>query len=562
MLTAVIYDLLGPSSFFGLCILLTILSSVIYMFCSSIFGDTVKFPKSLPLIRERPSSSRFSIRTRLSYYLNCTSMYNEIWKKISQFSSKGIPVLAPSLGSRKEIFLPHKSIKWFMSQPKEVLGMWEGFNEVFQLRHSLGHEKYMLDTWAVDVSRRVMTQDLEEFIDPMREELELAINSILGMDTETWKPLDLKDTMRTIINRSASRFVVGLPLCRDDGYLNSSLNSIESIVSAAGALGIMPSFIRPLLGRLSTYTALKRLESRCRTVLQDRFAHIAKNPDDRSQDPVDLLQRMLRVASVNRPEEMNVPSMIRRLVMANLGFIFQAGFAGTNVIRNILESDPKHDTINILREEAQRFRDASGGDPSHLWTRSNISRMIFADSAARETLRIHTFTSRAMVRQVMVDGLHSDTGMPLPRGSLLSFVSQPMHTDPDHFPDPHSYEPFRFVKLRNEEDIRAKEASQQPDQNDEFADKARNDAGGNWNPHAFISTARLLIFGRGRTSCPGRFLVEFQLKILIYNLMLNYDIRFADEIDQRPTNIWICEFLFPRKGVKILVKRRTGTHDI
>lgn len=91
--------------------------------------------------------------------------------------------------------------------------MWEGFNEVFQLRHSLGHEKYMLDTWAVDVSRRVMTQDLEEFIDPMREELELAINSILGMDTEAWKPLDLKDTMRTIINRSASRFVVGLPLC-------------------------------------------------------------------------------------------------------------------------------------------------------------------------------------------------------------------------------------------------------------------------------------------------------------------------------------------------------------
>lgn len=100
-----------------------------------------------------------------------------------------------------------------VSQPNNVLGMWDAFNEMFQLHHSLGHDKYMLDTWGVDVSRRALTHELEDFIQPVHEELQLAVDSILGMDTDNWKTLDLMGTMRMIINRAGSRFAVGLPLC-------------------------------------------------------------------------------------------------------------------------------------------------------------------------------------------------------------------------------------------------------------------------------------------------------------------------------------------------------------
>jgi hypothetical protein len=122
-------------------------------------------------------------------------------------------VLVPTLGTRKDIFLPHSSIKWVLSQPANILGMWEAFNEMFQLSHSLGHEKYMLDTWTVDVARNVLTQDLEDFIDSMWEELQLAIDDYFGLDTDNWRTVDLLETVCKVINRTSSRFAVGLSLC-------------------------------------------------------------------------------------------------------------------------------------------------------------------------------------------------------------------------------------------------------------------------------------------------------------------------------------------------------------
>lgn len=89
--------------------------------------------------------------------------------------------------------------------------MWEAFKETFRLSHSLQHEKYMLNIWAVDVTRHILTRDLDILIVPAGEELELAIER---MDTENWLTVNLLKTMRLIFNRTGSRFSVGIPLCK------------------------------------------------------------------------------------------------------------------------------------------------------------------------------------------------------------------------------------------------------------------------------------------------------------------------------------------------------------
>lgn len=122
-------------------------------------------------------------------------------------------MLAPTLGTRSDIFLPHSSMKWLLSQPSSVLGLWEAVSEVFQIGYSLGHGKYMLDTWAVDVSRHVLTKDLNALIEPVRQEIQYAIDLLLDTDAENWKTVDLVDTMRMVMFRAGSRFVVGKPLC-------------------------------------------------------------------------------------------------------------------------------------------------------------------------------------------------------------------------------------------------------------------------------------------------------------------------------------------------------------
>lgn len=122
-------------------------------------------------------------------------------------------MLVPTLGTRREFFLPHSSMRWALSQPAKVLGMWDAFSDMFQLSHSLGDVKYMIDTWPHMLSRHVLTQELDDHIMGVHEEVQVAVDTWLGEDTENWQTFDLLDTLRMIINQMGTRFTVGLPLC-------------------------------------------------------------------------------------------------------------------------------------------------------------------------------------------------------------------------------------------------------------------------------------------------------------------------------------------------------------
>ena len=312
------------------------------------------------------------------------------------------------------------------------------------------------------------------------------------------------------------------------------MSAIDGIVENAGITGFAPTFLRPLVGSLAssrTRGRLAKLQAKYDPIFQERIRGIRSEKPEASE-PTDLLQKMLRYAEKNRPDELETSQMTKRLLMANLGFIYQPSFAMSNMILNIVNSDAEYGTISTLRKEATGF--LGSGNDAAIWTQTNISKLVKADSVARETLRLNAVATRSIVRKVMKDGVRTDEGHELPKGTLVSFVSQPMHTDKETFENPNKFDPFRFSRIR--------EATGDPT---------------NEESHKFQSTAHLLIFGRGRNSCPGRFLVDFQLKMMISHLLTNYDIKFPDEYQgRRPPNQWLLEFIFPPKGVKVMVRRR------
>lgn len=87
----------------------------------------------------------------------------------------------------------------------------------------------------------------------------------------------------------------------------------------------------------------------------------------------------------------------------------------------------------------------------------------------------------------MVNGLHTDSGKPLPCGSLVPFMSQPIHTNLYHFPNQYEFEPFRFVHLHQQETEAQKGTRWSPN-----SFKINDSTGGSWSPYAFLSTASLL----------------------------------------------------------------------
>lgn len=315
-----------------------------------------------------------------------------------------------------------------------------------------------------------------------------------------------------------------------------SFKIIDGLVMNAGMVGGSPRILRSTIGfllNLPLHQHVNRLKGMFEPVWKERVEILKRvREDPEHPEPQDHLQMMARYAEKSRPEEFaSLDIMNKRLIAANFGSMHQTSIQATNMLLNILGSNAEFNTVAVLRDEASRV--LSDGDG---WTKAKVSKMVKADSVARETLRLQSFGGRALFRKVMVDGYKTPDGHDLPKGTLISFLGQPAQTDGERFEDPLKYDPFRFSRAR--EDAAAKD------------EKAP--------PVTFVSTGpEYLPFGHGKHACPGRFLIDFELKMIIAYVLGHYDVEFPAEYKgQRPANYWVAEANFPPEGARVRIRRR------
>lgn len=128
--------------------------------------------------------------------------------------------------------------------------------------------------------------------------------------------------------------------------------------------------------------------------------------------------------------------------------------------------------------------------------------MVSTDSLTEEI-----YTTASMRRLASADIQLSD-GTLLPKGTSL-LVSGERMRDPDVYPDPETFEPYRFLKLR---EIPGHETSAQ----------------------LVSPSPEHMGFGYGNHACPGRFFAVNEVKISLCHILLKYDIKLAPG-SARPT---------------------------
>ena len=154
-----------------------------------------------------------------------------------------------------------------------------------------------------------------------------------------------------------------------------------------------------------------------------------------------------------------------------------------------------------------------------------------------------------MVRKVMVDNLLSEDGILLPKGAMVSVLAHPSQCDGEIYEEPLKFDPFRFSRMR--EKLSSDTVTPTSDSEDSKpADK--------YGSLAAVSTGpQNLIFGHGRHACPGRFLLDFELKMILYYLFKNYDVELLPEYNgKRPEAVWVAEAMMPPAAGKIRVRRK------
>ncbi|KAK3313121.1 cytochrome P450 [Apodospora peruviana] len=502
------------------------------------------WPKGVAVLREPAGARRFSLRNRLAFHLDSISIHREAWDK---YLSKGKPVIIPSTGFGSEIMLPPTSYRWLSSQPDNVASVWEAFAQFDRVYYSLGAHKYITDPYQGMLVKTEMNPMLEAIVAAMNDELGFVFDMHLGNVPGEWKEIELQPVVGFIVAQAASRFTVGLPLCRNQDYIRNCLAITKNLFITAGTGAVLPRVLEPLACRLASLPLKSKValfRKHVEPIHRERLALLKRQDPNQ---PNDHFQLILKYAQRERPEELeDTDCMARRLCVANFGSMHQTAIQVTNLILNILGSDAEFNTIAALRDEMRRVLN-SDGDVSG-WTKAKVSKMLKADSVARETLRLQSFGGRANFRKILVDGVKTDDGIELPKGSIVSMMSKMPQTDEKIYPDdPLKFDPFRFSRMR------------------ETADAKSDKAGENGGPTAappppvsFVTTSLdHMPFGHGKHACPGRFLVDFELKMIMAYLLTHYDVEFPNEYNgQRPPNVYVTEAHFPPAGARIRVRRR------
>lgn len=128
--------------------------------------------------------------------------------------------------------------------------------------------------------------------------------------------------------------------------------------------------------------------------------------------------------------------------------------------------------------------------------------------------------------------LRLSDGTVLPANTFITMATNSIARDLENYSDPDKFDGFRFYNKRKLS-----------------ADDAKR--------HQFVSTGPdSLPFGHGKFACPGRFFAAAQIKVVLVNILLRYDVSFSDGQTSRPPNVFSGEGIGPDREQAIVFSER------
>ena len=234
-----------------------------------------------------------------------------------------------------------------------------------------------------------------------------------------------------------------------------------------------------------------------------------------------LLSWMMEIANENEGD----PASLAHLeVVMSLASIHTSQM---NAVHCLYDLVARPDYLQPIREEIEQVIKEDGDWAQ--WQKTAFTKLRKLDSFMRESQRWNPPTLLSMHRVMLQDHQLSD-GTILSKGAHVSMAVNAIQNDPEVTPNPEVFDGLRYYKLRQQD--------------------------GEGHLHQFSTTQeRILNFGHGANSCPGRFFASLEIKIVLVRLIMDYDWRLRDG-QGRPANLTAHEFIFPNPDAEIYVRKR------
>jgi Cytochrome P450 len=349
-----------------------------------------------------------------------------------------------------EVILPKCQVRWLLDQPDHVLNQNEVNVQFLRADHTLLDPKITRDgTVHTNVIRREMTKDIDSHAADVLDEIEDALHVNLGSDEE-WHEIPVYDTMLDVVCRILNRKLVGLPLCRNQEYLNSNKKFGRLVVITAGLINMIPRVLRPAFAPIITLLDklhYRKISKFTLPLIRERMQYFQpgldyKRPDYSQHN--DYIQWALHDAFSHENESDRAPEMIsQRLTVLSFVALQSQVITMTNTLFDLASTRLSEETQQVIRDEIRHV--TSRFAPGREWTKASLAQMVRLDSALRESMRLGGFMTRGVMKMVMVpQGIRLPSGERLSYGTKVGVTAYAAHRDEDTYPDAHTYDAFRF----------------------------------------------------------------------------------------------------------------------
>ncbi|KAL7270798.1 hypothetical protein RUND412_006482 [Rhizina undulata] len=363
-----------------------------------------------------------------------------------------------------------------------------------------------------------IAQQFENMRDEVRRGFKEELAPLIP-DNNEWTPLVLQPVALMIVARISNRLFVGAPLCRNKEFLTNAIDYAHNLVVTAQVLAVLPVFMHTIVAKLicNTGKGARTCEKFLEPILDEAVAR--KNNGDAENKPDTFLQALTEIPHKDKPDWKRHMSI--QIMSLNFAAIHTSS---VTFMHTILEIAIRPEIIAPLRQEMAETIEAFGG-LSH----AALEKMELLDSVMHETQRFWPLSALSMARTAIkpftfIDGTH------VPAGCTVSAASGARYVDSELYPDGETFDPYRFIKLRKA----------YPERASEFLFSAVN--------------SKTLGFGDGRHACPGRYFAADELKLMLIEVLENYDIKLRD--GKRPKSLTVGFGHVPDPKAEVYFRRR------
>ncbi|THH20029.1 hypothetical protein EUX98_g8657 [Antrodiella citrinella] len=388
-----------------------------------------------------------------------------------------------------------KLIEEVRKLPDNAISLADGVDELIAVRYILG-ANIVADPFHISLIHAKLQRNLSDFYGIQKEEMWNAFETEVGSYPE-WHCVPGLKTMVNIIARTSNRVFVGLPLCRDPTFLSIATSFTMDVSKSRFIINLFPSYLKAPVARL-----------------------INKVPAavQRAYEVNDLLMWLIEIGM---KKGLPNKTIAQYLLVVEFTALHTTAMSFTHALY-YLAADPS--LMAPLREEVDAAVASEGGD----WGKGVVNKLHKIDSFLRESQRLNGINATTVWRKTLKPVTFSN-GVTLPTGTFFSAAAAPTHTDAQHYVNPNTFDPWRFVNTKSES-----------------------------TSQTFVSTSVDYIpFGHGRHACPGRHFASYQMKLMLAYIVTYYDVSFEPGKEgKRPETKWFGNTIIPDPTVNVMFRKR------